>query len=83
MVRMEATALPVLEMVILLGGKGRSCGQCRRERRARKEQGSRAGAGQCWADASAFPLLRGWWPELEEEDRNSTMDDNIRNNRHV
>lgn len=40
MVRMEATALPVLEMVILLGGKRRSCGQCRRE--CRGQEGGRA-----------------------------------------
>ena len=42
MVRTEATALPVLEMVILLGGKRISCGQCRRECRG-QEEGRAAG----------------------------------------
>lgn len=41
-IRTEATVTPVLEVVTLLVGKGRSCGQLRREGR-RQEEGRAAG----------------------------------------
>lgn len=80
MIRTEATAPPVLEMVTLLVGK-RSCGQCRREKGKGETEGqlgwTPTGPGR---NFHSLPFLGLWCLELEEENHNKTIND-IRNTR--